>query len=73
MANNSKNIVYRIYGKHQDDKRYSPLGSEGLVVNLIYAYFFEIKSDDDLVKLDEHVAKLNKDNTEFHFEKREVK
>ena len=66
--------VYRIYGKHKDDKKYSALGSDGLIGsgNLIYAYFFEIISEEDMVKLDANVEKLNKDNPEYKFEKRKV-
>jgi len=76
MANPKK--VFRIYGKHKDDRRFSALGSDGLIGggNLIYAYFFTIgdKAQDGTEMtedwLDEKVANLNIDNPDFKFEKR---
>ena len=72
--------TYRIYGKHKDDKRFSALGSDGLIGdgNLIYAYFFTVGEKDrngKLITLDglnKKVANLNRDNKDFQFELRKV-
>lgn len=64
--------VYRIYGKHQKDKRFKALGSDGFVGNLIYAYFIEVNDEDDLNNLDEDVERLNLDNPEYTFIKRKI-
>lgn len=77
MANQE---TYRIYGKHQDDKRFSALGSDGLIGsgNLIYAYFFTVGDLDGkgneitIESIDKDVENLNNDNPEFTFEKRKV-
>lgn len=69
-----KKEIYRIYGKHTTDKSYSALGSEGLIGkgNLIYAYFYEINTKEDMIKLDNSIEHLNTDNPDFKFEKRKV-
>lgn len=72
--------VYRIYGKHKDDKRFSALGSDGLIGNgnLIYAYFFtigDVLKDGKVVTkadLDNKVKNLSNDNKDFKFELRKV-
>jgi len=77
MANKE---TYRIYGKHKDDKRFSALGSDGLIGNgnLIYAYFFtvgETLKDGKVIDMDflnNEIKQLNNDNKEFKFELRKV-
>ena len=72
----TENQIFRIYGKHKTDKRFSALGSNGLVGagNLIYAYFWNTV-DEGVTKerLQDKVDNLNIDNPEFKFELREVK
>ena len=63
-------MVYRIYAKHKDDKRFGPLGSGGIVGNLIHAYFW---NEDQLEFVQKELNILIEDNPDFSFEIRKSK
>lgn len=61
-------MKYLIYGKTQEMKKFKPVGTGGLVGNLIYAYMYE-KSQDATSDM----KKLQDLNPDVKFEVRRLK
>lgn len=53
-----------IKGKHKNDKKFSRLGSQGLVTNVMHCVFF---SKEEIERVNQIVLNLTKDNPDFIF------
>jgi len=64
--------AFRLYGKDENMKRFSPMGDGNFVVNLIYADVYFAETEDRVLELKQWVKNLNTDNPAFDFELRKV-